>query len=134
MSTNELLEAAFLARSRAHAPYSRFAVGAALLTKSGKVFSGCNVENISLGLTICAERAAVAGAVADGEKEFVAIAIVADSAEPAVPCGACRQVLAEFNPGIKIVASTLRHQTQEFSLTELLPRPRQGILEAFGDV
>jgi cytidine deaminase len=134
MSKDELLEAALQARSRAHAPYSRFAVGAALLTKTGKVFSGCNVENISLGLTICAERVAVAAAVADGEKEFVAIAVVTDSVEPAVPCGACRQVLAEFSPAMKIVASTLRHRTQEFSLSELLPRPRQGILETFGDV
>jgi cytidine deaminase len=131
MSKSELLEMASQVRSQAHAPYSGFGVGAALLTKTGKIFCGCNVENISLGLTICAERAAVAAAVAAGEKEFVAIAIVTDSAEPALPCGACRQVLAEFNTGLTIIASTLRQRSEEFSLSELLPRPKQGILEAF---
>jgi cytidine deaminase len=130
MSKDELLAAASRVRNYAHAPYSRFAVGAALLTRQGKIYTGCNVENISLGLTICAERAAVAAAVAAGEKDFVAIALITDSAEPAVPCGACRQVLAEFNPEVKIIASTLRQQVAEFVLSELLPRPRQGILEA----
>jgi cytidine deaminase len=134
MREDELLEAAFQARRHAHAPYSNFAVGAALLTETGKIFTGCNVENISLGLTICAERAAVAAAIANGEKDFVAIAVVADSDEPVLPCGGCRQVLAEFNPAIKIVASTMTHRRQEFSLTELLPRPRQGVMEAPGDV
>jgi cytidine deaminase len=134
MREDELLEAAFQARRHAHAPYSNFAVGAALLTETGKIFTGCNVENISLGLTICAERAAVAAAIANGEKDFVAIAVVADSEEPVLPCGGCRQVLAEFNPAIKIVASTMTHRRQEFSLTELLPRPRQGVMEAPGDV
>ena len=123
-----------LAAARAYAPYSGFAVGAALLTKSGKIFSGCNVENVSLGLTICAERSAVAAAVANGEKDFVAIAVVAGSAEPAVPCGACRQVLAEFNPELKVIASTSSGKIQELVLSDLLPRPRQGILEAFRDV
>jgi cytidine deaminase len=131
---SELIAAAARVRSRAFAPYSGFSVGAALQTSSGKIFSGCNVENASLGLTICAERAAIAAAVADGEKEFVAIAVVTDAAEPTLPCGACRQVLAEFNPAIKIIASTLQHDVQEFSLTDLLPRPKQGILEALNDV
>ncbi len=134
MQSAELLEAALQARNHAHAPYSNFAVGAALLTDTGKIFIGCNVENISLGLTICAERSAVASAIAAGEKGFVAIAVVADSDEPALPCGACRQVLAEFNPAIKIVASTLNHRSHEYILTELLPRPRQGVMEAPGDV
>jgi cytidine deaminase len=127
---SELIAAASRVRSRAFAPYSGFLVGAALQTSSGKIFSGCNVENASLGLTICAERAAIAAAVADGEKEFVAIAVVTDAAEPTLPCGACRQVLAEFNPAIKIIASTLQNDVQEFSLADLLPRPKQGILEA----
>jgi cytidine deaminase len=131
---NELIAAASRVRSRAFAPYSGFAVGAALQTSSGKIFSGCNIENVSLGLTICAERAAVAAAVADGEKEFVAIAIVTGAAQPTLPCGACRQVLAEFNPAIKIIASTLQREVQEFSLTDLLPRPKQGILDALSDV
>ncbi|MFN2542554.1 MAG: cytidine deaminase [Chthoniobacterales bacterium] len=134
MSNKEMLAVALRARSRAYAPYSGFAVGVALLTGTGRVFGGCNVENLSLGLTICAERAAVAAAVAEGEKDFVRIAIMADSAEPAVPCGACRQVLAEFNPNIKIVTSTLQNRIQEFSLSDLLPRPRQGILERVSDV
>jgi len=134
MSDSELLGAAFGVRQRAYAPYSGFAVGAALLTESGKVFAACNVENISLGLTICAERAAVAAAVAAGERKFVAIAVVTDSEEPAVPCGACRQVLSEFSPDLRIVASTLARRIQGFSLSQLLPLPKQGILEASRDV
>jgi cytidine deaminase len=129
MSTDELKKAALEARKNAYAPYSKFAVGAALLTKSGEVFSGCNVENVSLGLTICAERAALAAAVAHGQREFVAVAIVTDSKEPAVPCGACRQVLAEFNPMMKITSSTLKGREETWALADLLPRPRQGILE-----
>jgi cytidine deaminase len=125
----ELIEAALQARNFAYAPYSKFSVGSALLTKSGEIFTGCNVENVSLGLTICAERAAVMAALGEGHKEFVAIAVVTDSAEPALPCGACRQVLAEFNSAIKIVASTTSGITQELSLSDLLPRPKQGIPE-----
>ncbi len=109
--------------------YSKFSVGAALLTKSGKIFTGCNVENISLGLTICAERGAVAAAIAEGQKDFVAIAVVTESEAPALPCGACRQVLAEFNPGIEIVASTTRGSVQEFNLSDLLPHPKRGMPE-----
>lgn len=127
MLQDELIKAALQARSYAYAPYSKFSVGCALLTKSGRIFTGFNVENISLGLTICAERAAVAAAITEGEKDFVAIAVVTDSDAPALPCGACRQVLAEFNPAVKIVASTISGGTQEFSLSDLLPRPKQGI-------
>jgi len=134
MSDNRLVEAAFDVRQRAHAPYSKFSVGAALLTKSGKIFVGCNIENISLRLTICAEQAAVAAAVASGDVDFVAIAVVADSKEPVVPCGACRQLLAEFNPALEIIASTVDRRSQIFSLSELLPRPTQGILESFRNV
>jgi cytidine deaminase len=134
MDMRQLVDTALQARRRAHAPYSGFPVGAALLTKSGKIFSGCNVENVSLGLTICAERSAVAAAVANGEKDFIAIAVVADSSEPALPCGACRQVLAEFNPDLTIIASTAGGMVEEFILSDLLPRPKQGILEAFRDV
>ena len=134
MDMIQLVDTALQARRRAHAPYSGFAVGAALLTKSKKIFTGCNVENLSLGLTMCAERSAVAAAVANGEKEFIAIAVVADSAEPPLPCGACRQVLAEFNPDLKIIASTAGRIVEELILSDLLPRPKQGILEAFKDV
>ncbi len=106
MQLDELIDVARKARVQAYAPYSKFAVGAALLTKSGKFFAGCNVENASLGLTICAERSAVAAAVAEGHADFEAIAVVTDSAEPTLPCGACRQVLAEFNPTMRIIAAT----------------------------
>src|SRR5207248_1642576 len=122
------------ARQRAYAPYSGFKVGAALVSKAGKIYTGCNVENVSFGLTICAERAAVATAIAQGSQEFGAIAIVTAGKKPAIPCGACRQVLAEFNPGIKILAATIDGKVQEFSLAKLLPFPSQGILEGSRDV
>ena len=134
MSANRLIEAAFDVRQHAHAPYSQFSVGAALLTKSGKIFVGCNIENISLRLTICAEQAAVTAAVASGDVDFVAIAVVADSKEPVVPCGACRQLLAEFNPALEIITSTVDRRRETFLLSELLPRPTQGILESFRNV
>ena len=120
--------AARVVREAAYAPYSTFTVGAALLTKDGKVFSGSNVENISFGLTMCAERVALGSAISGGEKEFQFLAIVSDSKEPVVPCGACRQVLAEFNPNLKIASSTLTGEVMEFDLSVLLPNPRQGIL------
>jgi cytidine deaminase len=129
IDNNELVKAAATAREAAYAPYSKFTVGAALLTNAGRLFSGCNVENISLGLTICAERAAVCAAVTAGAKDIERIAIISDSREPAVPCGACRQVLAEFNPNMKIISATLEGRTQEYDLGDLLPKPKQGILE-----
>jgi cytidine deaminase len=125
MSEEDLVEAAFKVRG----PSSKFSVGAALLTKSGRIFTGCNVENISLGLTICAERGAVAAAIAEGQKDFAAIAVVTDSEAPTLPCGACRQVLAEFNPGIKIVVSTISGGMQKFNLSDSLPHPKQGMPE-----
>lgn len=117
-------------RRSAYAPYSRFSVGAALLTQSGAVFVGANVENASLGMTICAERAAVCAAVAAGVTTFAALAIIADSTEPAVPCGACRQVLAEFNPALRIITGTIAGEVEEFLLSDLLPRPNQGLFSA----
>ncbi len=96
MKPADLLATAAAARHNAHAPYSKYEVGAALLTKDGTVFTGCNVENASYGLTICAERVAVGAAVAAGQVKFEAIAIVADDGPAPFPCGACRQVLAEF--------------------------------------
>jgi len=130
----ELIAAATAARAFAHAPYSRFAVGAALASKSGKIYSGCNVENVSLGLTICAERSAVASAIAQGGKDFAVIAVVTAAKTPAVPCGACCQVLAEFNPQMKVIAATIDGQVHEFNLAELLPFPSTGILEALRNV
>src|SRR5437762_2596345 len=122
MDTNDLLSEARRARERAYAPYSHFAVGAALLTKSGRVFTGCNVENLSFGLTICAERNAVFAAVAAGEREFVKIGIIADSKSPVTPCGACRQVLAEFCDDLEIACVNLEGTRFESTLAELLPR------------
>jgi len=128
MDFSTLTESALAARERAYAPYSKFAVGAALQTKSGRVFCGCNVENLSFGLTICAERAAVFAAVAAGEREFEAIAIVADSIQPVTPCGACRQVLAEFAPALPLRCSNLQGKHFDSSIAELLPRSKEGIL------
>jgi cytidine deaminase len=125
---NDLRQIAVAARLRAYAPYSQFAVGAALLSKSGEIVSGCNVENVSFGLTMCAERVCVVKAVDQGENDFAALAIVADTEIPIVPCGACRQVLAEFSPNLLITSWTLTGQSQEFSLGDLLPLPKQGIL------
>ncbi len=118
----ELVEEARQARQRAYAPYSNFKVGAALRTKSGKVFRGGNVENISIGLTICAERSAAVTAIAAGELEWEEIAVVADTTRPTSPCGACRQFLAEFKPDLKVVVA---NQTEVFYITtiaELLPK------------
>ena len=134
MDTPALIKAALDVRNHAHVPYSNFAVGAALLTRSGKVFTGCNVENLSYRLTVCAEEAAAAAAIAAGERDFVAIAIVADSTEPAMPCGACRQVLAEFNPDLEVITSTPAGRSETACLSELLPRAKQGILETLRNV
>jgi cytidine deaminase len=125
-----LLGIAKAARERAYAPYSAFRVGAAVASQDGSTFGGCNVENISFSLTMCAERVAVGAAVHGGSRELHSIAIVADSKEPVVPCGACRQVLAEFNPHMRIVCANLAGVTAEFDLANLLPLPAQGILES----
>jgi cytidine deaminase len=118
-----LVEAAWEARDKAHAPYSRFPVGAALLGKSGQVYSGCNVENCSYGLTICAERVALFNAVAAGEREFVAVAIVADTPEVVSPCGACRQTLAEFGLDTLVVSENKSGKRTRYTVGELLPHP-----------
>jgi len=116
-------------RERAYAPYSKFKVGAALVASDGRIFTGCNVENISFGLTMCAERVALGRAIAEGVTNFRAIAIVADTDQPVSPCGACRQVLAEFNPDLSIHLATLGEAEATFLLTVLLPRARLGILD-----
>lgn len=124
-----LYKLALAARLRGYAPYSQFLVGAALLSESGRVFAAGNVENVSLGLTMCAERVCVGMAAAEGERLFQTIAIVADSAKPIAPCGACRQVLSEFCPKLIILSYTLKGVKAEFSLAELLPQPIQGMLD-----
>lgn len=124
---DELLAAAEAVAKRAHAPYSRFLVGAALLTEGGEVVVGCNVENVSYGLTICAERNAVFAAVAQGHQRFLAIAIVQGAEDgpppvvPCSPCGACRQVLAEFNPALPIVLRGPDGRPLVQNLEQLLP-------------
>jgi cytidine deaminase len=125
----EWILAAAQVREQAYAPYSNFKVGAALVAADGRVFTGCNVENISFGLTMCAERVALGKAIAEGVRDFAAIAIVADTTQPVSPCGACRQVLAEFRPDLPIILSTLRGVKEEMSLADLLPRAATGILD-----
>jgi cytidine deaminase len=117
-----LITAAKRAQRRAYAPYSKFRVGAALLTTTGEVFTGCNVENASYGLTICAERVAVTQAVRDGHRKFKAIAVVAPNAALS-PCGACRQVLAEFGDMVVICADSRNpRRVRLYLLSELLPQ------------
>ena len=120
-SVEKLKQAAEKARGNAYAPYSGFAVGAAVEGVSGKIYSGCNVENASFGLTICAERAAVVQAVAAGEIQLSRLLVVADAESPVVPCGACRQVMREFNVK-EVFMCNLQGKLQVMSLDELLPQ------------
>lgn len=124
---NALTAAAWEVRDRAYAPYSKFAVGAALLGTDGVIYQGCNVENLSYGLTICAERGAICQAIAAGCRTFTALAVVADTQEPISPCGACRQVLAEFGD-LPVVMAT-QEKTDHTTLSTLLPRAKTGILD-----
>lgn len=118
----DLIRVASLARARAHAPYSKYKVGAAIRTKRNKIHSGANVENVSYGLTVCAERCAAFAAVASGEtKDWDAIAIVIEDDRLPSPCGACRQVLAEFSPELRVVLATTGGLRKVTTLGELLP-------------
>ena len=128
MDVESLIKAASLARINAYAPYSKFAVGAAILASTGEVFTGCNVENVSFGLTVCAERSAVCQAVAASCRVFSMIAIVSDSDSPISPCGACRQVLAEFASDLMIISANTKGDRFTSSLSLLLPRSKIGIL------
>ncbi|HKD22490.1 MAG TPA: cytidine deaminase [Rhizomicrobium sp.] len=116
-----LLDAAFDARKHAYAPYSKFFVGAALLTENGTVIPGCNVENASFGATNCAERTAIFAAVAQGHTKFRALAVVGDLDAPITPCGICRQVLAEFGHETVVVCSNLKRDTMVTTAGALLP-------------
>jgi cytidine deaminase len=116
---DKLISLAAEARKKAHAPYSNLAVGAALVAKSGRVYTGCNVENASYGLSVCAERVAVFKAISEGEREFEAIAVVSENG--ITPCGACRQVLIEFGDDIQVIVADTTGHRRIFALTDLLP-------------
>ena len=118
----QLLDAARHARENAHAPYSKFLVGAALQTDEGKVFTGCNVESASYGLTVCAERVAIWKALSEGERDFARLVIVADTEQLTPPCGTCRQIIWEFCKHATIVLANLHGQKEELHIADLLPR------------
>lgn len=122
MTIEQLINEAKTARNFAYVPYSKFQVGAALLTKDGKVFHGCNIENAAYSMTNCAERTAFFKAISEGNTEFDLLAIVADTDRPVSPCGACRQVIAEFCPGdMKVILTNLNGDVFETTVEELLP-------------
>lgn len=120
MQDNELVEVAKKYREFSYSPYSKFKVGAAVLADSGKVYGGCNIENSSYPVTNCAERTAIFKAISEGEKKLIALAVVADTEGPCAPCGACRQVIAEFRIP-KIIMANLKGNEQTVTLEELLP-------------
>jgi cytidine deaminase len=123
MTERELIQKAEKARQNAYAPYSDFKVGAAVLSSSGKVFTGANVENVSYGLTLCAERVAVLTAVSSGEKEISTLVVVTDTSPAAKPCGACLQVIREFGPDCEVICANLSGEVTRYKLTDLLPQP-----------
>ena len=123
MSASELIAAARKARRRAHARFSGFKVGAALEAADGTIVTGCNIENATYGLTICAERVAMFKAVSEGHRRFTRVAIVADTDAPTPPCGACRQILWEFGGDLEVILANTRRETSRFQLSELLPHP-----------
>lgn len=118
-----LITAAQQARENAHAPYSNFRVGAALRSTSGRIFGGCNVENATYGLTMCAERVAIFKAISEGERGFSAIAVVTDTDTLTPPCGACRQLIWEFCGDIPVTLANLAGQTETLQMQELFPKP-----------
>lgn len=118
-----LIEAALTARLHAHAPYSNFLVGAAIEAEDGRIFTGCNVENATYGLTLCAERVAVFKAISEGVRKFKAIAVSADSERLTPPCGACRQILWEFLGDVPLTLVNLQGKTEQLRLSDIFPRP-----------
>jgi cytidine deaminase len=120
MTTKSLLEVAKTARLNSYSPYSKFAVGAAIRTDAG-IFSGCNIESSSYGLTLCAERVAIFKALSEGAKKITEMAVVADTDGPVAPCGACRQIIHEFAPGARIIMANLKGDSKIQTATELLP-------------
>ena len=120
---NKLLEAALAARENAHAPFSKFKVGAAIEDQTGRIFTGCNVENATYGLTICAERVAVFKAISEGARKFTRIAVAADTDMLTPPCGACRQILWEFCGDAELILVNMEGKTESFRMKDLFPRP-----------
>jgi cytidine deaminase len=123
LSDSELIRAARSARRHAHAAFSRFKVGAALETADGSVITGCNIENATYGLTICAERVAMFKALSEGHRRFRRVVVVADTSDPTPPCGACRQILWEFGGDLEVILANLRRETGRYRLSALLPVP-----------
>jgi cytidine deaminase len=122
LDINQLIEEAKKAREYAYVPYSKFKVGAALLTKEGKVYRGCNIENAAYSMCNCAERTALFKAYSEGDKEYTALAVIADSPRPVPPCGACRQVISELcSPEMKVILTNLKGDITELTVRELLP-------------
>ncbi len=121
-SLQSLIEIAALARLQSVAPFSKFLVGAAVRTEDGKVYTGCNVESASYGLTVCAERVAIWKALSEGEREFTELAVVADTDSLTPPCGTCRQIIWEFCKEATIVLANIRGENETVSIKELLPR------------
>jgi cytidine deaminase len=118
-----LLLAARTAREHAHAPYSNFRVGAAVRAKSGRIFTGCNVENSTYGLTLCAERVAIFKAISEGERGFDAVAVVTDTGSLTPPCGACRQIIWEFCGDAEVVLANLKGKIELYRMSSLFPKP-----------
>lgn len=122
MNVDQLIEEAKKAREKAYTPYSKFGVGAALLTKDGKVYHGCNIENAAFSMCNCAERSAMFNAFSEGDRDFTMLAVIADTARPCSPCGACRQVMSELCPSdMKVVLTNLKGDIFETTVGELLP-------------
>ncbi len=121
-SNQELIEAATAARENAHAPFSHFKVGAALLTTGDEIVTGCNVENASYGLTLCAERVAIFKAISENKKDFTKICVVADTDALTPPCGACRQIIWEFCGDVEVLMANLHGEGETFQMSELLPK------------
>ncbi len=122
-ASDALVTAARGAREHALAPYSSFRVGAAVEAADGRIFTGCNIENASYGLTVCAERVALWKAISEGVRVFTALVVVADTAHPTPPCGACRQLIWEFCGDVPILVANLDHVTAEYTARALLPAP-----------
>jgi cytidine deaminase len=120
---NKLIEAALAARENAHAPFSKFKVGAAIEDQGGRIFTGCNVENATYGLTVCAERVAVFKAISEGARKFTRIAVAADTDVLTPPCGACRQILWEFCGDVELTLVNLAGKAETLRLRDLFPRP-----------